>query len=396
MTRTDEQTAPLPKPPKADPESLVLRGKPRPVARFRRGVVIGGVAAVSASLIALTWLALEPVTFRTVARDPGGRPFERSSPEAVEGAPRDYHEVPQLGPPLPGDLGRPILEQQREQAGPPLERGTQSADISAGRAAALRQQRAAAEQAARASPVVVQLSGVRQPAVPVAAALAELPAEARPTAPPPAAAAEVKLGDWGRSDTNPHEVTGPISKWIVAAGSVIPASLLTGLNSDLPGMVLAQVTENVRDSITGRTVLIPQGARLIGRYESSVSYGQSRAFIVWQRILFPDGSSLRLDNMPAGDGAGYAGVRDRVDGHSWQLIKGMILSSLLGVGSQLSLGNDRGIARALRESVQQNGSQAGGLIVSRGLDIQPTMRVRPGWPVRVLVSEDLVLQPWKG
>lgn len=206
----------------------------------------------------------------------------------------------------------------------------------------------------------------------------------------------MQLGDWGRSDTNPHAVARPVSGWVVAAGSVIPASLLTGLNSDLPGMVLAEVTENVRDSATGRAVLIPQGARLVGRYDSSVSYGQKRAFVMWQRILFPDGSSLRLDNMPASDSAGYAGLTDRVDGHSWQLIKGVILSSLLGVGSQLSLGTDRGIARALRESVQQNGSQAGEQIVSKGLNVQPTIKVRPGWPVRVLVSEDLVLQPWKG
>ena len=206
----------------------------------------------------------------------------------------------------------------------------------------------------------------------------------------------MQLGDWGRSDTNPHAVAPPVSGWMVAAGSVIPASLLTGLNSDLPGMVLAEVTENVRDSATGRTVLIPQGARLVGRYDSSVSYGQKRAFVMWQRILFPDGSSLRLDNMPASDSAGYAGLTDRVDGHSWQLIKGVILSSLLGVGSQLSLGSERGIARALRESVQQNGSQAGEQIVSKGLNVQPTIKVRPGWPVRVLVSEDLVLQPWKG
>jgi type IV secretion system protein VirB10 len=183
---------------------------------------------------------------------------------------------------------------------------------------------------------------------------------------------------------------------MISAGSIIPAALLTGLNSDLPGMVLAQVTENVRDSLTGRAVLIPQGARLIGRYDSGVSYGQKRAFLVWQRILFPDGSSLRLDNMPASDAEGYAGLTDRVDGHSWQLIKGVLLSSILGVGSQLSIGSDRGLARALRESVQQNGSQAGEQIVSKGLNIQPTVRVRPGWPLRVLVSEDLILQPWKG
>ncbi len=147
--------------------------------------------------------------------------------------------------------------------------------------------------------------------------------------------------------------------------------------------------------MTGSQILIPQGARLVGKYDSGVSYGQKRAFLVWQRLLFPDGSSLRLDDMPATDSEGYAGLADKVDGHSWQLIKGVMLSSLLGVGSQLSIGSDRGIARALRESLQQNGGQAGEQIVSKGLNVQPTIRVRPGWPVRVLVSEDLILQPWK-
>jgi type IV secretion system protein TrbI len=206
----------------------------------------------------------------------------------------------------------------------------------------------------------------------------------------------LRLGDWARSDSNPHVATAPMSRWMIMAGSVIPASLLTGLDSDLPGMVLAQVTENVRDSATGRAVLIPQSARLIGRYDSNISYGQKRAFVVWQRILFPDGSSLRLDNMPAVDAGGYSGLADRVDGHSWQLIKGVVLSSLLGIGSELSFGRDRGIVRALRESVQQNGSQAGEQVVAKSLDIQPTIRVRPGWPVRVLVSQDLVLEPWRG
>jgi type IV secretion system protein VirB10 len=183
---------------------------------------------------------------------------------------------------------------------------------------------------------------------------------------------------------------------MLAAGTVIPASLLTGLDSDLPGLVLAQVSENVRDSITGRAILIPQGARLVGRYDSNVSYGQERALVIWERILFPDGSSLRVENMPASDASGLAGLTDSVDGHSWQLIKGVVLSSLLGVGSQLSLGGGSGLARAIRESVQQHGTQAGEQIVSKGFSVQPTIKVRPGWPVRVLVSEDLVMQPWSG
>jgi type IV secretion system protein VirB10 len=293
-----------------------------------------------------------------------------------------------LGPPLPGDLGRPILEQQRERA-EAAPQPAAAAGSASDQAETLRQQKAAAEQAARSSSVVVQLTGGRQVSVPEGTAIPDRrQAEATP-------AARVELGDWARNDANPHLVTPPVSDWVIAAGSVIPASLLTGLDSDLPGMVLAQITENVRDSATGRVVLIPQGARLIGRYDNAISYGQKRAFVVWQRILFPDGSSLRIDNMPASDAAGQAGLADGVDGHSWQLIKGVVLSSLLGVGSQLSFSGERGIVRALLESIQQNGSQAGEQIVSKGLSVQPTIRVRPGWPVRVLVSEDLVLQPWK-
>ncbi len=162
-------------------------------------------------------------------------------------------------------------------------------------------------------------------------------------------------------------------------------------------MVIAQVIQNVRDSASGRTVLIPQGARLIGKYDSAVSYGQRRALLVWQRIVFPDGSSVRLDNMPAADPAGYAGLEDRVDSHSWQMLKGIVLSTLLGVGTQLSLGSgESDLARAVRESAQQNAAHAGDQLTARNLDVQPTLTVRPGWPVSAIVQQDLVLQPWRG
>ena len=148
--------------------------------------------------------------------------------------------------------------------------------------------------------------------------------------------------------------------------------------------------------MTGRTLLIPQGARLIGRYESNTSYGQQRAFVVWQRIIWPDGSSLTLDDAPASDPSGYAGVRDRVDSHGWQLLKGVALSTLLGVGTELGTGSDESeFVRAVREAAQQSGGRAGDRLVERSLDIRPTMMVRPGWPVRVLVHKDLVLQPWR-
>lgn len=128
------------------------------------------------------------------------------------------------------------------------------------------------------------------------------------------------------------------SPWTLSAGTVIRASLITGLNSDLPGMVVTRGTQDLRDSAGGRTTLVPQGARLIGKYDSVVSYGQSRALLVWTRIVFPDGSSIELNHQPASDAAGYSGISDKVDSHGWQLLKGIAVSTLLGVGTQLSFG----------------------------------------------------------
>jgi type IV secretion system protein VirB10 len=143
-------------------------------------------------------------------------------------------------------------------------------------------------------------------------------------------------------------------------------------------------------------LLIPQGSRLIGSYDSVVAFGQSRALVVWQRIILPDGSSFRIDNVPAADTAGYAGLSDRIDRHTWQLLKGVALSTLLGVGAELSFGSSESdLVRAVRESAQQNGARAGDQLVTRNLDIQPTIRVRPGWPLRVVVHKDIVLRPWR-
>jgi type IV secretion system protein VirB10 len=141
-------------------------------------------------------------------------------------------------------------------------------------------------------------------------------------------------------------------------------------------------------------LLIPQGARLIGSYENAVAFGQRRAFVVWKRIIWPDGSSLRIDE-PASDAAGYAGLADKVDAHGGQLLKGVALSTLLGVGTELSLGDDESdLVEAIRQSAQQSGARAGDRLVEKYLDIEPTITVRPGWPVRVIVQRDLVLKPW--
>jgi type IV secretion system protein VirB10 len=374
-----------PSPAKVDPETLVLRGSPRRVARFRREIIIG-VAAVGALAIAtVTWIALEPVSFKLAAS--GDEMFEKGQgkpPEALAGTPGRYDEIPKLGPPLPGDLGRPILEHQRKLDGayPPLD----PVDDRAARLAEERERRAAEEMAARQSAVLMSVGASKAPAVPASAA----PVLAGGGAAAPAGPATMT----DASNASQHRIADAASPWLVSTGSVIAASLVTGLNSDLPGLVVAQVSENVFDSVTGRTLLIPQGARLIGRYESNTSYGQQRAFVVWQRIIWPNGSSLTLDDAPASDPSGYAGVRDRVDSHGWQLIKGVALSTLLGVSTELS-DDESELVRAMREAAQQSGARAGDRLVERSLDIRPTMIVRPGWPVRVLVHKDLVLQPWR-
>jgi type IV secretion system protein TrbI len=157
------------------------------------------------------------------------------------------------------------------------------------------------------------------------------------------------------------------------------------------------VTENVYDSVTGRMLLIPQGARLIGACDSVVAFGQSRALLVWRRIVLPDGSSVQVDNLPATDAAGYAGLEDEVDYHTWQLLKGVVLSTLLGVGTELSVGDEESdLVRAIRQSTQQSVNQAGQRITEKNLKIQPTITIRPGWPLRVIVHKDLVLRPYRG
>jgi type IV secretion system protein VirB10 len=161
-------------------------------------------------------------------------------------------------------------------------------------------------------------------------------------------------------------------------------------------LVTAQVTENVYDSPTGQILLVPQGARLVGSYDSVVAFGQSRALVVWQRIVMPDGSSLRIDNVPATDAAGYAGLADKVDRHTWSLLKGVVLSTLMGVGSELAYSSESDLVSAIRRSTQNSGFRAGDQIVGKNLNIQPTITVRPGAIVKLVVHKDLILAPWKG
>lgn len=150
------------------------------------------------------------------------------------------------------------------------------------------------------------------------------------------------------------------------------------------------------DSATGYILLIPQGARLVGVYDSVIAFGHSRASVVWQRIVWPDGSSIRLDNEPATDQSGYGGVADEVDFHTWALLKGVAISTLLGAGTSVSLTGESDLVQAIRESAQQNAANAGNQMMARNLRVQPTITIRPGFRIELLVHRDLVLNPWRG
>ena len=397
---------------KTDPEAFVLRGRPRRAVKFRRGVIVGLAALTSTAMVGAAWVALRPATFLHLVDGDGKVDLSiRRPPDELAGAPKTYADVPKLGPPLPGDLGGPILTHERAIGGEPLvDPNDNQAQLAAQTAESERQRLAAERKAARESGVMVQ----RGAAAPVELASTNVapvtsspslgdgganPGTAEAGRDPNAQTHKVAFANKAGSDAaiNPHALSPSPSPWTISAGSVIAASLVTGLNSDLPGLVIAQVTQNAYDSATGRTVLVPQGSRLIGRYDSVIAFGQKRALVVWQRIVMPDGSSITLDNAPATDASGYAGLADRIDRHSWALLKGVALSTLLGVSTQLSFGStESDLVRAIRESAQQNAANAGQQITSKNLDIQPTITVRPGWPVRIVIHKDLILTPWHG
>jgi type IV secretion system protein VirB10 len=194
-------------------------------------------------------------------------------------------------------------------------------------------------------------------------------------------------------------VAFPRSPYELKAGAIIPAVLLTGINSDLPGLIVGQVRENVFDTVTGSHLLIPQGSRLIASYDSMAAFGQERVLVCWNRLVRPDGSSINLECMPGVDLAGYAGFADQVDHHWWRVLSGVALGSLLAATAQASQGNVTGLQPTLPQlwasGAASSLNQAGQQLTQKNLQIQPTITVRPGFSVNVLVSKDIVLPPYK-
>ncbi|CAN5279287.1 TrbI/VirB10 family protein [soil metagenome] len=403
--------APAEPAPKVEPERLALRVRPRPVMRMSRRMI---ALMIGVSAAALAGAAMWSLSKRAIG--PGGA-TELYNVDRVQTAdglanlPRDYRTtakspagVPQLGGPMPGDLGRPMLRAQEEGR---LAPGQPVAPDQAGQSIQTRADEARRQRdAVRRSNVLFQ-SGQGVPGA--FAALAPDVASAGPADPaaPPVTApvdgSQAAKRAFMATDAQKRiyasgQIQTPQSPYQLMAGTVIAAALVTGISSDLPGDIIATVTANVFDSVTGRYLLIPQGTRLFGRYDSGIGYAQNRLLLKWERMIFPDGSSILLDNLPGADAAGRTGLKDRTDNRFDRLAGGAVLATLLGVGASYGtnrVGGDRSIVIATGDSAQQAVTQVGQDITARNLDVQPTLTIRPGFPLRVIVERDLILRPVK-
>lgn len=363
--------------------AMRLRAEPPRVTRLSRRILAGICGVVLLGIGGVLIYALQ-------TRDAGQGTRElyptdnRPTADGLSELPSDY-TGPVLGPALPGDLGRPILDAQ--QRGQPVTApviATPGVDPDGAR-------RRAEEEAARLSGVFFQnAQGSR-------GADTMMPDVAGPLTHGQAASgdrhADFLSGPVDRQTVAPGRLVEPASPYVLQAGAVIPAALITGIRSDLPGQITAQVTENVYDSPTGGLLLIPQGTRIVGEYDAGVTSGQRRILLVWNRLILPDGRSIVLDRLPGADVSGHAGLEDGVDHHWWDLMRAAGLSTLLAVGTEFAAGDGDGLVGAMRDGAQDTIIRTGDQLIQRQLQVAPTLTIRPGHPVRVIVTRDLVLEP---
>jgi type IV secretory pathway VirB10-like protein len=397
-------------PPKEAARS-VLQAPRRPITRYRPAVIVGGLVAVLL-LVGIGFMIAfggghKPA--KSAGQDVASAPPAEALPPIDDRLPASYGE---LGPPpQAGGAGSPTTGAAAANGGGVGAASGQGASTPGGASgdtalAAARQQRQAEGRAAQAAgPFFGGAAGAMgQAPAPHAAVGAETGAWTAPvtvsSADAPAGAKEGFIARAGRPSAayGPGLPLAPLSPYELKAGSTIAAALITGLNSDLPGLVVAQVTEPVFDHATGRVVLIPQGARLIGKYDSQVGYGQNRLLLVWTRLIYPSGRSVELGAMIAADATGASGLADKVDTHLPVLARAIGLSTLISIGGTaaqigLSRGSDNLVLQDGAGGIAAQASQTGQRLVERDLQRSPTLRVRPGFRVRVMVDKDLILPP---
>ncbi|MGA7540358.1 MAG: TrbI/VirB10 family protein, partial [Steroidobacteraceae bacterium] len=372
--------------------ALALRARPRPVTRLNRKTLVAILAIFAIAVLIAAMVGLKRPRPRGSIEEPQASGPERvAHTEGFDSLPQSYsgvRTVPQLGAPT-GEFGAPLVNEERAGGIPELpERPTfmpnpEEDEIRAARLTEEREAQAAAkaqlfvhlreQRTAMTSAASIGAAG-ESPSLAAAEAIASHVGEgltregaAGASAAAPQSAQERKEGFLnGQADAEIYasgRLEAPRSPFELLAGTVIPAALLTGIDSDLPGNIIATVTENVYDTVTGRILLIPQGARLIGVYDSQVGYGQSRVLLVWTRLILPNGSSIVLDRLPGTDTEGHAGLEDRVDWHWNRLVAGAAVSTLLGAAAELAVpsqvGGSQSVVYASIEGLQNSMNQVG-------------------------------------
>lgn len=212
------------------------------------------------------------------------------------------------------------------------------------------------------------------------------------------------------NDTNsPYlgsELIKPKSEYLVQAGSIIPAVMISGLNSDISGQVVAQVRENVYDSMSGRYLLVPQGSKLIGQFSNQVAYGQNRIAVAWQRVIYPNGYSWSLKGIPGSSVDGFSGFYDQVDNHYWQIFGASFVMGVITAGMQYSQNNTNTtsqiggfynptVGQTMAGSLGQQLGQTGMMITQKQLNVAPTITVRQGYKFTIMMTADVELKPYK-
>jgi type IV secretion system protein TrbI len=403
---------------KEDPQTLTLRSRPRAITRLNpRSIVILVTCTAVLILGACLWAFRPKGAPKPAASVDVRAPQTVSRAEGLDALPHDYdawRPIPRLGPPA-GELGRPVLHAEQDAGLEPLGSGAfrPNPEEDAQRVERLRLQDES--QAAAKAQVFFQTSHVRREA---GATPANAGAETAQEAPvrPDSGAGVTPSTEEGSERDQAHKrgfvdakgdsqiyATGTLqraqSPYQLMAGTVIAAALVTGVNSDLPGQMIATVTQNIYDTVTGDYLLIPQGSRMMGSYDAQVAFGQRRVLLVWTRLIMPDGTSITLDRLQGVDVAGYAGLEDQVNSHWGRIFAGAAVSTLLGINAELATPNQTlnsgSLTVAIRQSSQDSLNQVGQQLTRKNLSVQPNLTVRPGFPVRIIVNKDLILRPYK-
>lgn len=405
---SDKPEAPRepPTPERDIAQELRLRPERPRVTRISRKVLIGLGAASSIAVFGATIWALQ-MNHRSGPGEELYSTDNKSTADGLANLPRDYtglpRNVPPLGPSLPGDLGRPIVAAQangQPVTVPPMPTAPSVDPEEQWRMQereAARLSKLFAGTGVHAQPVALRTSGPDTTQPGIGQAGPQVGANEDPDRRQNGQDRKLAFanGPTDRRTISPDRLQVPASPYVLQAGTVIAGALVTGIRSDLPGQITGQVTENVYDSPTGHYLLVPQGAKLIGTYDSQVTFGQSRVLLVWTRLIMPNGTSIVLERQPGADIQGFSGLEDGVDNHWGELFKAALLSTLLSVGSESgSTRQQSDLFQALRRGASDSISQTGNQVVRRNLNIQPTLTIRLGFPVRVIVNRDLVLAPY--